>query len=192
MARKLHDTDGILDAAARLLESGGIGAVTMVGVIREADVPSGSVYHRFPDRPALLAALWNRTIDRYHGPAYPLFENDPVDAAVALAGFTVEWCQAHPGDAAVLMTGCAQFDIQAWPVEARTNRDAENERWDNAIRGLVRRLKACTNLSGMEIALVVVDLPYAAVRRFLSSGVDIPGTLAKSVAGIVRQSLTSH
>ncbi|MEV0894224.1 TetR/AcrR family transcriptional regulator [Promicromonospora sp. NPDC050262] len=189
MARPTHDTSTILDAAGRILGEGGPAKVTMAAVIREAGVPSGSLYYRFPDRPALLAALWNGAIESYHRDAYPLFEGDPVEAAAALAAYTVRWCQAEPAHAHALLAGRARFEAEAWPEAARDTEATESARWNDAIRGLTRRVRAETSVSTTELLLVVVDLPYAAVRRYLSAGKPIPADLADVVAGIVRTSL---
>jgi AcrR family transcriptional regulator len=189
MPRPTHDTSAILAAAARILSADGLAKVTMAAVIREAGVPSGSLYYRFPDRPALLAALWNRAIESYHRDAYPLFEGDPVEAAVALAVHTVRWCQTEPAHAHVLLAGRSRFDADDWPAAARDIEAAESARWNEAIRGLTRRLRAQTSVTTTQMLLVVVDLPYAAVRRYLSGDKKIPADLADVVAGIVRTSL---
>lgn len=190
MPRPIHDTSEILDAAGRILGAEGLAKVTMAAVIREAGVPSGSLYYRFPDRPALLAALWNRAVESYHRDAYPLFEgDDPVEAAAALAAYTVRWCEADPAKAHVLLAGRARFDVEAWPGSAREAEAAESTRWNDAIRGLTRRLRDRTSVPITQLLLVVVDLPYAAVRRYLSGGTPIPEDLADVVAGLVRTSL---
>ena len=48
--------DELLDVALDLAAAGGPEAVTMAGVAEAAGAPSGSVYHRFAGRPALLGA----------------------------------------------------------------------------------------------------------------------------------------
>lgn len=192
MARFVHDTGAILDAAARLLAADGVAGVTMVGVIRESAAPSGSVYHRFPDRPSLLAALWNRAVGRLHQDAYVLFgEDDPVEAAAAVAGHVVTWCRSNPLDAQVLLAGVHSFAPQSWPGAACEERDNESARWDTAIRGLVHALRAETGLSTAAIALAVIDLPYAAVRRYLTTSRPIPAELDDQVPSIVRTVLHS-
>jgi len=189
MPRPTHDTSAILAAAGRILAADGPAKVTMAAVIREAGLSSGSLYYRFPDRPALLAALWNRAIESYHGDAYALFDGDPVEAAAALAAYTVRWCQAEPAHAHVLLAGRSRFDVDAWPESARSAEAAESARWNEAIRGLTRRLRDQTSVTTTQILLVVVDLPYAAVRRYLHGDRPIPDDLADVVAELVRTSL---
>ncbi|MFI5717336.1 TetR/AcrR family transcriptional regulator [Nocardia sp. NPDC051750] len=52
--------DALLTACLRLIETEGIGAVSLRRVAREAGVSSGAPYHHFADRAALLADLATR------------------------------------------------------------------------------------------------------------------------------------
>lgn len=47
----------LVDASVRLIESEGIGAVSLRRVAREAGVSPGAPYHHFPNRAALLSAI---------------------------------------------------------------------------------------------------------------------------------------
>jgi AcrR family transcriptional regulator len=189
MPRLVHDTSAILDAAARLLTADSSDAITIASVIREAGVPSGSVYHRFPNRAALLAAVWNRAVQRFHDELYPLFTGEPVTAAATLGRRTVSWCRANPADARVLLAGLAAFEPAAWPTESRTWREADQDRWEEHLRSLMTGLKTATGLRTAEILLIVVDLPYAAVRRYLSTNREIPAPLDDMVERHIRSLL---
>src|SRR5690242_565168 len=59
-ARGRARIEAVLDATAELIVEKGLEGVTMHGVARRAQTPIGSMYHFFPDRDALLAALWDR------------------------------------------------------------------------------------------------------------------------------------
>ncbi|WP_432828734.1 TetR/AcrR family transcriptional regulator [Dactylosporangium sp. CA-092794] len=190
MPRLVHDTSAILDAAARLLTAGSADAITIASVMREAGVSSGSVYHRFPNRAALLAAVWNRAAQRFHTELYPLFADEPVAAAAALGRRTVSWCRANPADARVLLAGLGSFEPAAWPAESRRWREADQARWEQRIRRLVTDLKTATGLQTAEVLLIVVDLPYAAVRRYLSVNREIPATLEGTVERLIQSQLT--
>lgn len=190
MARRVVDTAEVLDTAGRLLGTRGVDGVTMTAVLHEAGISSGSLYYRFPDRAALLAALWNRAIQRFHGDAYPLFEGDPVTAAIALARYTVHWCTAEPVNAQVLLAGRSRLGTEQWSPEARATEQAEAARWNAAIGDLIHRLRERTPVPTTELLLVVVDLPYASVRRYLGSRKGIPPDLADVVAGTIARALT--
>jgi len=52
--------EDLIEASIRLIESEGIGAVSLRRVAREAGVSSGAPYHHFDDRSSLLAAIATR------------------------------------------------------------------------------------------------------------------------------------
>ncbi|MCG7527704.1 TetR/AcrR family transcriptional regulator, partial [Streptomyces sp. OfavH-34-F] len=58
-------TEQLLDAAVPLAAASGPAGVTMSAVAQATGAPSGSVYHRFPGRDALLAEVWLRTVERF-------------------------------------------------------------------------------------------------------------------------------
>ena len=58
--RSRHTVDAILEAAARILEAGGLQALTTNTVAERAGVSPGSLYQYFPDKHAILAELIRR------------------------------------------------------------------------------------------------------------------------------------
>lgn len=58
--RAIFTVNAILDAADRLVGDAGDGELTMTELARVAGVSIGTVYHYFPDRPAVLEALLER------------------------------------------------------------------------------------------------------------------------------------
>lgn len=187
-----HPADAFLDAAAELFATGGLPAVTMTAVIRESGAPSGSLYHRFPDRSSLLAGLWYRTIRRYHADAMPLFDHaDPVTCAVELARHAVTWCAARPSEAAVLVAGRRGLASESWPTDVVAAADDDNAHWGRAVRSLVRALREKTGKSAELVTIAAVDTPYAAVRRYLTTSRPIPHSLAAVVGEAVQTLLRS-
>lgn len=170
-----HDVDRLLDAAAALVAEGGPGAATMTAVARAASAPSGSVYHRFPGRPALLAALWLRTVERFQQGFLAALDTDPpAQAAPAAARHVVAWCRAHPNEARILLYGPADFDHGNWPEQARERLAAANERVTSALRALAARLGRSSAHDLERLTLAAVDIPYATVRRHFSAGSPLP------------------
>ncbi|WP_238010083.1 TetR family transcriptional regulator [Dactylosporangium sp. AC04546] len=133
----------MLDAAVRLAGEGGPAAVTVAAVARAVGGPSGSVYHRFAGRPALAAALWNRTVARFQEGWLAALAADPAERAVpAAAGHVVAWSRAHEAEARVLLYGAADFDEPGWAPEDRAELRRLNARIGPALRDLAARLRA--------------------------------------------------
>jgi AcrR family transcriptional regulator len=173
------DVQGILDAAQLLVAAEGPAGVTMAAVARALGAPSGSVYHRFPSRGALLAALWLRTVDDFQaGFLAALRGRDPAGAA----RYVVAWSRDHAEPARVLLHGMAAYAPAEWPAGDRRRAAAANER-------LIEALRAVGPLESVTIALV--DLPYAVVRRHLLAGTPIPAGAERIVATAARAILAA-
>jgi AcrR family transcriptional regulator len=176
------DADLLLDAALDLAAGGGPEAVTMAAVAERAGAPSGSVYHRFAGRPALLAALWLRTVARFQERylAALAADGDPGAAAVGAARVVIEHSRAHPRDAAVLLEGARAFGSASWPAGALEEARGHAADVDAALRALAVRL-GLRGVAGRErVVLAVVDVPYAVVRRHLrAEGVVPPRAVAQ-------------
>jgi AcrR family transcriptional regulator len=63
-ARSQATVDKLLDAAQALLASGELAAVTVPNIAKRAGVSVGVVYRRFPNKDALLRAVFERYFDR--------------------------------------------------------------------------------------------------------------------------------
>src|SRR3954468_24526596 len=147
-----HDTDSLLDAAVRLVEAGGPTALPVAAVAREAGGPSGSVYHRFSGRPALAAALWLRTVERFQAGFFQaVAEGHPARAA----RHVVAWCRAHPGEARVLLYRADDFDREHWSTADQDALEAMNGRAFAALRALGGDFD--------KVVLALTDLPTALV-----------------------------
>ncbi|GAA2081621.1 TetR/AcrR family transcriptional regulator [Streptomyces albiaxialis] len=186
-----YDAATLLDSALDLAASGGPAAVTMAAVAKSAGAPSGSVYHRFADRPALLSALWLRTLAGFHTGLLAALEGpEPRAAALAAARHTVEWSRAHPAEARVLRYGPDDFGRASWPPHATRLLREANARAFSAVDSLARRLGAgepakspadgpadgpAEDPAAVErVRIAIVDLPYALVQRHLREGATVP------------------
>ncbi|MEV4238672.1 MULTISPECIES: TetR/AcrR family transcriptional regulator [unclassified Nocardia] len=91
--------DTLLAACLRLIETEGLGAVSLRRVAREAGVSTGAPYHHFADRSALLAAL---STEGFRQLGSDLADAraaavSPLQALTALAETYVRFSQENPG-----------------------------------------------------------------------------------------------
>jgi len=184
-----HSADDFVDAAIRLFAEGGVRALTMNAVAREISAPSGSIYHRFPDRAALLAAVWFRTTGDFQR-GYLDVLGDPVTPASAVdaAVWIVDWCRTHLSEAVVLQAGVRAFEPDEWAEAVRTDLAVRDE---NSKRDIDRAIRLLAKTSGRpvdQIAFALLDLPLAAVRRHLLAG-EVPpkrtGKLVRDMVGLL-------
>jgi AcrR family transcriptional regulator len=177
-----HTTDGFLDAAVSLFVQGGSRAVTMVSVARAVGAPSGSIYHRFSDRPALPYSVWVRAV-RAFDEAYRLqLGKSPTPAhAVGSAVWVVDWCRAQAETASVLHAGQQAFSPSQWAtadVDALASYERGRER---RLGALVRGVAAAADQPRDEVAFAMFDMPLAVVRRYL------PGPVPTAATNLVRR-----
>src|SRR5262249_18696575 len=101
MARPARFSDNdLLAAAARVAAAHGPAGTTIGAIAKAAGAPTGSLYHRFPSRDALLGTLWLELVAR--------FQQGWIDAlaaydATAAALHTPAWVRGHPTEARLLL-----------------------------------------------------------------------------------------
>ncbi|MBT2487281.1 TetR/AcrR family transcriptional regulator [Streptomyces sp. ISL-96] len=172
-----YDTSLLLDAAVRLAAEGGPSAVTMAAVAKAVGAPSGSVYHRFPSRTALLAEVWLRTVERFQEGYVAVLTASggaPREAAVAASRHVVAWSRTNRDEAALLLHGPEAFGKDDWAPEQRDRADAGNRRVFGEIAALGAALGVSHPVEAERIALALIDLPLALVRRHVRGGAGLP------------------
>ncbi|MEL3947812.1 MULTISPECIES: TetR/AcrR family transcriptional regulator [Streptomyces] len=180
-----YDMSHFLDAAVELAADAGPSAVTMAAVAKAVGAPSGSVYHRFPGRPALLAEVWLRTVEGFQEGWFAALGSgagDPRAAARAAAVHVVAWSRAHPRAAALLLYGAAEFAQDDWPEPSVLRAEAGHRQVGEAVAGLCAELGAEAGPAADRVALAVIDLPLTIVRRHLRRGQELPAH-AEDLAG---------
>ncbi|WP_019202464.1 TetR/AcrR family transcriptional regulator [Tsukamurella sp. 1534] len=184
---RLHDPDGLLDAAVRLFARDGARGLTMAAVARESGSPSGSVYHAFPDRPALLAAVWLRTVRRFHDAYSEAFAAAETAAdAIRSVRWIVERCREDLGEALVLQAGPQAFGAESWSAAASAEWKELDAQREQSIAAIVARVAADCGLPRADVAFAMYELPLAVVRRHLLAGERPPDgavDLAERLAG---------
>lgn len=182
-----HDHDSLLDAAARLFATGGARSVTMAAVARSTGAPSGSVYHRFPDRLALLAALWLRSSGRFLAQYLRVVGSSPEPGeAVAAAAWIVDWCRDNLAEAAVLQAGVRTFEPDEWPQATRTELAERTAAQNRSLQAIVGTVAARTGRPPDHVTFALIDLPLAVVRPHLLQGEPPPARateLVRELAG---------
>ncbi|GHC57544.1 TetR/AcrR family transcriptional regulator [Streptomyces flavofungini] len=180
-----YDVSRFLDAAVELAAAAGPSAVTMAAVAKAVGAPSGSVYHRFPGRPALLAEVWLRTVEGFQEGWFAALGSgggDPRAAARAAAVHVVAWSRTHPREAALLLYGAADFAEADWPAASAGRAAAGHRRVGEAVAGLCAALGAEAGPAADRVALAVIDMPLTIVRRQLRRGQELPAH-AEELAG---------
>jgi AcrR family transcriptional regulator len=194
MARPtLHATDDLLDAARDLVVAAGPRAVGIRDIAKRSGAPSGTLYHRFGSRDALVARTWLRAVQRFQaGFVDALATEDPVEAAARAVRWGVAFALAEPGDAQLLL-GYSRSDLLDAEPEGGVIEElaAVNAPIERAVVALAARRYGAATADALErVTYAVIDLPLAVVRRHLRAGTLTAGTAAR-LESAVRTLLTN-
>ena len=163
------DPAEFVDAALLLLSEGGPSAVTMSAIARCCGAPTGSIYHRFPSRSAVVAAAWLRALTDFAGQVEAALESGAATALVA-------WSRSHPREARALFLNAPADLFDTAPPEALSAAiRAQEARIEAAFDG---RLEAAPGPRRAEafarLRFAVIDGPVALIRPYLQTGEVIP------------------
>ena len=189
----MHSEDDFLRAAAESFATGGERALTMSSVSQRVGASNGSIYHRFPERTSMLAALWTRTARAFQRGYRDALGDPPTAAGIADAGVWVtEWCRDHVAEAMVLQAGVHTFSPDEWTASARAELAALDSATAEFVTRVIADVAARTGLPRDEVAFVMLDLPLAAVRRYLLAGNPPPRRTGELVRSLTQALLTKR
>jgi len=166
MGRSAFDHADFLEAALALVSERGPPAVTVAAITERLGAPTGSFYHRFASRDALLGELWlNTVLDFQQGLATAFAAGDGLAAAL----HTPAWVREHLDEGRVLLMYHRNDFVQGdWPSALR-KRVAAHVRASGARQEEFARL--IFNSSSAEARrrtqFVLAEVPVAAVRQHL-------------------------
>lgn len=172
--------DAFVDAAVALVAEGGPSAATMAAIARKVGAPTGSLYHRFASRAAVLGAAWAAVHGAFVARLVPLLEAGRVgEAAQAL----LAWARADLVRARFLLLNEVDslFEDGLPPDTIAAEIARQEERLDQAFR-------ACTGPATAEgvarARFRLFDGPVAMLRPHLLAGGEIPAFVDQMVAEI--------
>lgn len=182
--REVFDRERILDAALHVLARQGSQRISVTAVARELGAPSGSIYHRFPSRDLLLAALWVRSVGRFQiGYREALRADDPWCGLRRAVEHVVGWSEAHREEAALLMRHGRSELLARWPDELREDLAALNDDVVDDLAAWARRAAgAGSALRPDAVRFAAVTIPEAAVVQCLREGAPTPWPTEFAVA----------
>ncbi len=104
-AKALDARDRLLQVARRRFAVDGALVPTLDEVRREAEVSVGALYHHFPDKPALAAAVYAQLISEYQaGFVAMLRDHDTAEGGIrGGVAYHLRWVTEHRGEARLLL-----------------------------------------------------------------------------------------
>jgi len=166
MGRAKFSQRDFLAAALAIVDEHGPSAVTVASISEHLGSPTGSFYHRFASRDALLGALWLRTVlDFQQGVRAAIDAGDGLRAAL----HTPAWVREHVDQARLLLLYHRDDFVHGdWPEQLRAQVAALTK---SMRTGTVRFARAVFGRAGTEecrlAQFLLAEVPVAAVRQHL-------------------------
>jgi AcrR family transcriptional regulator len=167
------DEAQILTATGRLIARHGPSGATIGAIARALRAPTGSIYHRFGSRDALLAEVWlgaatafqTAFFERLAGPV-------PREAGLAAALYMAHRVREQLDEARLLLLHRREdFVDRGWPARLRRHAEQLGRQMETELRGFTGRLCGRQDARTLRsVAYAVVEAPFAAVRRHVAAG----------------------
>jgi AcrR family transcriptional regulator len=175
-----HEEKSILSAAAALVAAKGPAAATVGAIGHAIGAPSGSIYHRFRSRDALLGRLWLMKASYFQSRwARALDQSDArqagLDAALSLPQAARE---DFEGARIMLLHRREDFLSEGWPPEMKAEAERLGAQVLECLGLITRRLFGRNTAAARQVTLfATLDLPFSAVRRYVATGESPPKRL---------------
>lgn len=166
MGRARFTESDFLAAAQAIAAEHGPSAVTVASVGERLRAPTGSFYHRFASRNALLGALWLRTVLNFQrGVTEAIDAGDGLQAAL----HTPAWVREHLDEGRLLLLYHRDDFVQGeWPEELRERVTAMHERMRTGAKRYARLVFGHDGPEEVQRGLfLLAQMPVAAVRQHL-------------------------
>ncbi len=170
----------ILDAALRAIAAHSLPRLTVAAVAGEMGGPTGSIYHRFESRDALLGELWLRTVARFQdGFVEVLDMAEDREAGLSATLFTPEWVRQHPAEARLLLLHRREDMLgRDWPHDMEERARGLGADLDRSLRTYARRALGGADRRALQrLTFALVDVPLGAVRRYVAAGKRPPAAV---------------
>ena len=166
MARPKFEADDFLAATLAIAAERGPGAATVASITERLNAPTGSFYHRFASRDALLGELWLRIVLEFRQGV-----SDAIDAGDGLraALHTPVWARANVDKARLLLLYHRDDFVQGgWPQTLRNAVAVQARQIETGARRFARLVFGRDGRGEVRRAqFLLAELPLALVSQHL-------------------------
>ena len=166
MARPKFDDAAFLDAAMDIAAEHGPALATVAAISERLKAPTGSFYHRFVSRDALLGELWLRIVEEFRvGIREALDAGDPLRACL----HTPVWARANLEKARLLLLYHRDDFVQGeWPEPLRKAVAAQSAQGGDGVARFARLAFGQDTPPNLRRAqFLLAEVPLAAVGQHL-------------------------
>ena len=166
MGHAHFDNADFLKAARELVIEAGPAAVTVGSVTGRLEAPTGSFYHRFASRDALVGELWLASILAFQEGMHAAAE---AGNWLGAALHTPAWSRTHLDEACfLLLYGKDDFIRGEWPDSLKEKVAGQARRMEGLVRKFAREVLGGAGTDQLARgSFLLLGAPLAAVRPYL-------------------------
>lgn len=171
--------DSIIDASIEVVAHCGVAAVSIAAIAGKVGAPTGSVYHRFESRGAILARAWLRVkADFRKSVACHWLEGKTWPAVAAF----LQWCRDKPLYAKFLLQ-CEDYPVFSEPLSAELNAalEAEQDALDLCFRQCIAHMQRgrieVDDETEAVLRFTLFSSPIAMIKPYLLQDQNIPARI---------------
>ena len=178
-----YSAELFVDAAMTLVAEHGPAAASLQAIARKVGAPTGSIYHRFESRSAILGTAWNQAYGGFVALLAPLLRRGRMrEAALAI----LPWAEEDPRRARFLLLHepVALFEDTPPPAPLRETLERLEAELDTAFRQGLALRRGDGALAEEDLArarFLVFDGPIALLRPALLAGGALPPHLGAMI-----------
>lgn len=181
------EEDAFLDAALEEGRRVGFERLSARGVAKRMGAPSGSLYHRYRSRDALVGALWLRTVEHFQEGYLEVLNGPgaPSTRARAAARYALDWVRGHSSEAQLLLRYRRESLLKDGTPRWLSRRAADlNRPVTHAFEALARELSPdAPDVDRVRFACSAI--PMAAARDALNAEHSLPDAVDGFVDEVV-------
>ena len=173
----IFDSDAIVTATIEVAATHGPAAASIARIAKVLGAPTGSIYHRFSSRGALLAEVWLRTAEDFQTGIGAVLQDDEVyPAGIKAACFTAHWTRKYPERARILLLHRREDFIDGdWPDALSTRAVALKQAMTSGLKAYTSRLTGnATERNIRIISYALAQAPLAAVKPYVQANKKPP------------------
>lgn len=191
MGHPKYSQEDFFGAALAVIAERGVSGVTVASVSQRLGSPTGSFYHRFVSRDALLGSLWLRAVGEFQAGINAAYDaGDGLRAAL----HTPDWVRKHPDEARLLLLyDRKDFRHGDWPQDLRDSVAAMSQRMEGGARRWARLIFGREGRTEIRLAqFLISELPVAVVRQHLLNGEPPPPLVDRIIRSTWRAVLADY
>lgn len=185
MRQAQFSNEQIIEAATKVVVERGPSGASIANIAKATGAPTGSIYHRFTSRNAVLGEVWLKAAEAYQAGFLELlygFDQDPIENDELIL-YTPNRVRRNLGEARILMVHRREEFLSAdWPRDIQARAQRLIAQFSEGHRYFCERICGrCNERTLSVVRYAVASAPVAAVKPYIERNQEPPALVDELV-----------